>query len=350
MKNRIIASLAALLIGGPLTAQDAALWQFAPAESKAFVGIRWHNIAESQMGRALRQQMADSGSSTMPFSSMLSDIDEVVIASPGKQPDDPDDAKAPVLIRISGRFRTAEFERMLAAQGAHAQLYRQKRVYRQKKYTDMALTILDERTFLLGDAPSVFAALDRLEYPSPAGNPLLARAEKLRNDNDIWAVFAIAPTELAGRLVPDLPVMDSMQGLELGISLRNGLDLRLGLDTDSEESATKLADELRKTLKLAMKDMQESADRAKSADITAAAKKIQIGADKSAVRLTLRMDAAEVERSLAEVASASRRRSAAPAISVTMTPAVAPPPVPPQKQTIHIEGLDDGPRDVPLAR
>lgn len=338
MKNRAVAILAALLASGPLTAQDAAaMWQFAPAGTKAFIGIRWHNIEDSRIGRALRQQLADAGFAGMPFFGMLKDIDEAVIASPGKQPDDPEDKEAPVLIRVSGQFRAGELERMMAAQGAHAQLYRQKRVYRQKKNSDMAVTLLDERTFLLGDAPSVFAALDRLEWPSPAANPLLARAAKLRDDNDIWALFAIAPTELAGRLMPDLPLIEDAHGLELGISLRNGLDLRLGLDADSEEASTKLAGELRKALKLAVKDL--------SADTAAAAKKIQIAADKSAVRLTLRLDAAEVERSLAE--AARRQHAARPAVAVTLPPR-QPPPAP--KPTIHIEGLDDGPREIPLAR
>jgi hypothetical protein len=338
VKNRAFAILAALLACGRLAAQDAtAMWQFAPADTRAFVGIRWHNIEASPIGRALRQQLADAGFAGMPFSGILNSIDEAVMASPGKQPDDPEDREAPVLIRVSGRFQTGEFERMMSAQGAHAQLYRQKRVYRQKNDSDMAVTLVDERTFLLGDAPSVFAALDRMEWPSPAANPLLARAAKLREDCDIWAVFAVAPTELAGRLAPDLPLMEDAHGLELGISLKNGLNLRLGLDTDSEESATKLADELRKALKPAMKGL--------SADTAAAAKKIQIAADKSGVRLTLRLDAAEVERGLA--GAAKRRNADRTAVAVTV-PARPPPPIP--KQTIRIEGLDDGPKEVPLAR
>ena len=321
------------------------MWQFAPAGTKAFIGIRWHNIEDSRIGRALRQQLADAGFTGMPFFGILNEIDEAVIASPGKQPDDPENKEAPVLIRVSGRFRAGEFERMMAAQGGHAQLYRQKRVYRQKKNSDMAVTLLDERTFLVGDAPSVFAALDRLEWPSPPANPLLARAAKLRDDNDIWALFAVAPTELAGRLAPDLPFIEDAHGLELGISLRAGLDLRLGLATESEESATKLTAELQKALKLAMKDLQQGPDRLKSADFAAAGRKIQIAADKSTVRLTLRLDAAAVERSLAE---AARRRSAArPAVAVAM-PARPPPPA--RRQTIHIEGLDDGPKEIPLAR
>jgi hypothetical protein len=347
VKNSTFAILTALLAAGPLTAQEApTMWQFAPPDTKALIGIRWHNIAESRIGRALQQQLSDAGFSGLPALGILKDIDEAVIASPGKKPDDPDDKQAPVLIRVSGRFSSGEFERMMAGQGAHSQLYRGKRVYRQKKNGDMAFTRLDEHAFLLGDAPSVFAALDRLEWPSAAANPLIARASKLRDDNDIWALFTVAPKELAGKLVPDLPLVGDVHGLELGISLKDGLDLRLGLDTDSEESAAKLADELKKDLKLAMKDMQQGPDPSRNADIAAAAKKIQVAADKTDVRLTLKVDAATVERSLAE--AARQQKASRPAVAITIQPHAAPPPQ--VKQTIHIEGLDDGPKDVPLAR
>jgi len=321
------------------------MWQFAPANTKAFIGIRWNNVRDSQIARALKQQLTDGGFAAMPFFSILKDIDEAIIASPGKQPDDPDDKQAPVLIRVTGHFRAGELERMLSSEGTHAQSYRQKKVYRQKKSGDMAVTLVDDHTLLLGDAASVFAALDRMEWPAPATNPLLARAMKLRADYDLWALSAIAPTELAGRLMPDLPLFGDANGLELGVSLRTGLDLKLGLDTASDESAAKLAAELQKVLKLTAKDMLQGADRAKTADIASAMKKIQIGADKSSVRLTLRLDAAEVERSLAE--AANRRRAARPTVAQTIPSRPQPPP-PPQNQSIHIEGLDDGPKDVPL--
>jgi hypothetical protein len=348
MINRAFAIFTILAACGPMRAQNAAsMWQFAPPDTKAFVGIHWHNIQESEIGRALRQQMAGTGVGAMPFSGILKDIDEALIASPGKQPDDTDDKQAPVLIRVTGRFPIAEFERMMAAQGAHAQLYKQKRVYRQKKNGDMAMTLLDDHTFLLGDAPSLFAALDRLEWPSPPANPLLARAQKLRDDYDIWALFAVAPTKLAGRLMPDLPLMDDVRGLDLGVSLKTGLDIRVGLETDSEDSATHLSDAMRKTLKLAMKNMLQGPNAAKSADLAAAAKKIQVASDKSDVHVTLRLDAAEVERGLAE--AARRQQADKAAFAVTIAPHPVPPPKPP-KQIIHIEGLDDGPKEIPLAQ
>ncbi|HTP87166.1 MAG TPA: hypothetical protein VMJ34_09460 [Bryobacteraceae bacterium] len=340
MKTRVLFILTGLLAVSPLAAADSdTTWQFAPADAKAFIGIHWRDIQESRIGQAMRQQMAEAGFSGAPMLGILKDIDEAIIASPGRRPDDPEDKQPPVLIRVTGRFHAADIERMLAAQGAHPQLYRQKRVYRQQKDGDMAITLLDDHTLLLGDAPSIFAALTRMEWPTAPANPTAARAAKLREDYDIWAVFTMAPTEMAGRLMPNLPLIGDAQGLELGISLRSGLEFRLGLDTASGESAAKLTSELQKTLKLAVKDMH-------APDVAAAAKKLQISAEKSTVRVSLRLDAAEVERSLAE---AARRRAQRPAVAIALPSHPVVPP-PPQRQTIHIEGLDDGPRDIPMSR
>ena len=282
----------------------------------------------------------------MPAFGLLNQIDEAVIASPGKQPDDPDDKQAPLLIRVSGRFHAGEFERMMAEQGARAQSYRTRRVFRQKKDGDMAVTLIDEHSFLVGDAPSVFAALDRLEWPNATPNPLVERARRLRDAYDLWALFTVTPSALAGRLIPDLPLIGDVHGLEMGVSFQSGLDVRLGLDTDSPESAAKLAAELKKTLKLALKDAQ------RTPDLATTAKKLQIAADDASVRLTLRVSPAEFERSLAEIHR--HPHPAEPAIAASARPsepagpAQAPPP--PVRQMIRIEGLDGGPKEVPLAR
>jgi hypothetical protein len=361
--------LAAILCSAAV-AQPVDSWQFAPPDAKVFLGIRWHNIEASEVGKMLRKKLADGGFTTMPEFGLLNEIDEAVIASPGKQPDDPQDKQAPVLIRVSGRFHAAEFERLMAEQGARAQSYRTKKVYRQKKDGDMAATLIDEHSFLVGDAPSVFAALDRLEWPNPAPNPLVERARRLRDAYDLWALLTLTPSTLAGSVIPDLPLIGDAHGLEMGVSFQSGLDLRLGLDTDSPESATKLASELRKTLKLALKDAQASAQDAaasslktrngttaapvvrgfmESPDLAAAAKKLQIAAEDASVRLTLRISPAEFERSLAEMHRHPHPTQPAVAESVP-PPTPAQPPLPPARQMIRIEGLDDGPKEVPLAR
>jgi len=347
MHNRAFAIFTILAACAPMRAQDdAAMWQFAPPDTKAFIGIHWRNIQESQIGRALQPQVTQTGLNAMPYPAILKQIDEALIASPGKQPDDAEDKQAPVLIRVSGRFGAGELERMMAnTHGVRTQSYKHKRVYRQMTDGDMAMTLLDDHTLLLGDAPSVFAALDRLEWPSAPANPLLARAQKLRDDYDVWALFAIAPKELAGRLVPDFPMLDDVQGMDLGISLKTGLEVRLGLDTDSADSASKLSELVRKELKMAMKYMQQTPAAANGTDL-AAAKKIQVATDGSDVRVTLRLSADEVERTIVQ---AIRRHPSKSPVAVTIAPHPVPAP-PPPKQTIHIEGLDDGPKEIPLAQ
>jgi len=337
--------LAAILCSAAL-AEPVDSWQFAPEDAKVFLGFRWSNIAASEIGRMLRKKIADAGFTTMPAFGLLNEIDEVVIASPGKQPDDPEDKQPRVLIRVSGRFHAGEFERLMAEQGTRVQSYRTKKVYRRQKDGNMAFTLLDEHSFLVGDAPSVFSALDRLQWPGPAANPLVERARRLRDAYDLWALFTVAPSAMAGRVMPDLPLIGDVSGLEMGVSFQSGLDLRLGLDTGSPESAATLAAELKKTLKLALKDAQ------KSPDLGAAAKKLQIAADDASVRMTLRISPAEFERSLAEIQRRPHHAQPAVAESVPpgqpMTPAQPAPP--PARQMIRIEGLDGGPKEVPLAR
>jgi len=375
--------LAALLCSAAL-AEPVDSWQFAPPDAKVFLGIRWNNIAASEVGKMLRKKLADSGFTTMPAFGLLNEIDEAVIASPGKQPDDPEDKQAPVLIRVSGRFHAGEFERLMVEQGARAQSYRAKKVYRQKKGGDMAFTLIDEHSFLVGDAPSVFAALDRLEWPNPAANPLVERARRLRDAYDLWALFTVTPSAFAGRVLPDLPLIGDVHGLEMGVSFQSGLDVRIGLDTDSPDASAKLAAELKKTLKLALKDAQESAqdaaaslktrDRTTAApvvrgfmdnpDLAAAAKKLQIAADDNSVRVTLRINAAEFTKTLAEAFRRGQRlatlRAAQADLARSVQPPQAsapqqalepqPPPPPPVREMIRIEGLDDGPKEVPLSR
>ena len=343
--------LAAILCTATV-AQPVDSWQFAPPDAKVFLGIRWHNIEASEVGRMFRKKLADAGFTTMPAFPLLNEIDEAVIASPGKQPDDPEDKQPPVLIRVSGRFHAGEFERLMVEQGARAQSYRTKKVYRQKKGGDTAATLIDEHSFLVGDAPSVFAALDRLEWPNPTPNPLVERARRLRDAYDLWALFTVTPSAFAGRLIPDLPLIGDVHGLEMGVSFQSGLDVRIGLDTDSPDASAKLAAELKKTLKLAVKDARESPD------LAAAAKKLQIAADETSVRVTLRINPTEFTRGLAEAFSRGQRlatlRAAQPAVAQSVQPPQRPdqqqPAKPPVRQMIRIEGLDDGPKEVPLAR
>ena len=344
--------IVALLLCSAAVAEPVDSWQFAPPDAKVFVGIRWNNIASSEIGRMLRKKLADSGFTTMPAFGLLNEIDEAVIASPGKQPDDPEDKQPPVLIRVSGRFHAGEFEQLMTEQRARAQSYRTKKVYRQQKDGNMAFTPIDDHSFLVGDAPSVFAALDRLEWPNPPVNPLVERARRLRDAYDLWALFTVTPSALTGRLVPDLPLIGDVHGLEMGVSFQNGLDVRIGLDTDSPDASAKLAAELKKVLKLAVKDERQTPD------LATAAKKLQITADDASVRLTLRINAAEFSKSLAEAFKRGQRlaalHAAAPAFPESGQPAqplASPqPPPPPTRQMIHIEGLDGGPKEVPLAR
>src|SRR5438270_13806541 len=104
----------------------------------------------------------------------------------------------------------------------------------------MAASLVDPHTLLLGDAPSVFAALARLEWTDAPKNALLPRAVELQSMYDVWALFAVAPSSLSSVHIPQLAALDSLRGMEAAVALSDGMALRLGLNTDSPQEAAKL--------------------------------------------------------------------------------------------------------------
>ncbi len=326
-------------------AQDDNVWQFALPTTKAIVGVNWRRIADSPLARSLKQELAEQHLPVDRFSSFLHGVDEILVASPGKQADDPEDKQPPVLIRLSGRFQAEEVQKLFAGKGARVQSYNARRIYRQTSNGDMAATLLDEHTILMGDSESLFAALTRLEWPAQPAGALFDRAAKLRKDYDVWALFATTPAALAGGNMPNLPFLDDLRGMELALGVHDGLDLHIALETDSDATAVKLAGELHKILKLVEKQKQKGADPRQMAQLTEAAKKIQISPDQTRVQVALRLSAEELERSIKEAAARRRMKPPSDAVAITIKPSA---PAPPQRRTIRIEGLDDGPREISM--
>ncbi len=343
MPKRTAFILIALLTSGAAVAEDDNVWQFALPTTKAIVGVNWRRIADSPLARSLKQELADQHLPVDRFASFLHGVDEILVASPGKQADDAEDKQPPILIRLSGRFQAEEVQKLFGGKGSRVQTYNSRRIYRQTSDGDMAATLLDAHTILMGDSESLFAALTRLEWPAKPAGGLFERAAKLRNEYDFWALFATTPAALTGPNMPNLPFLDDLRGMELALGLHDGLDLHIALETDSDASAAKLAANLHKMLKLVEKQKQKGANPQQMVQLTEAAKKIQISPDQTRVQLALRLSADELERSIKEAAARRRMKPPSDAVAVTMKPSAPPPP---ERRTIRIEGLDDGPREI----
>jgi hypothetical protein len=332
---------------------DAGPWRFIPPNAKALISVDWSRIRKSHVGTLLREKWVDGAG--IPGTEFLDDADRFLISSTGRPADQPD-AEAPMLIVVTGHFDLAKVRTALAQHRVKPQMYNSFQVYRQqgKDAKDLAFALLNPQTILIGDSRSVFASLDRSAFPAaePAAGSLLTRVADMDSSYDAWAIVN-TPDILGGdRLTALLSGSDSdvdARGFEFGVSLRNGLAADVSLMFGSDSVAKSMATELSRMVKLAVKG--KLGDPA-LADLE---KRLKFAAQGSVTKLTLRLSPQELEKN-AQIFTASRKQPAAgvPEIRPVVkqdqpVAAKVEPPVPPkpEKKVIRIEGLDDGPREIP---
>ena len=324
---------------------DPALLRFVPTDAKALISIDWKRVRQSQLGTMIREKWVDG--SAMPGVEFLNDVDRVVLSSPGRNPADASAEDAPVLIVVGGHFDLAKVRNVLSAQGAKPQTFNNVQVYRPQGKTgkEMAFVLLDTQTILIGDAPSVFTGLERAAFPIPApnANSLVARAPQLDTNYDAWALMTTPGVLASDRLMAMFTggeLGTEAQGFEIGFSLRSGLAVDTTVTFQSEAAAKRMASELGKLLKMAIKDkMGEPA-------MLDMEKRLKIASEGSLVKIAMRMTQPELDKN-AQIFAVSKKQPAAPVADIRPLVILAPPPPKPEKKVIRIEGLDEGTREIP---
>ena len=338
--------------------------RFLPADTKALISVDWSRVRKSHVGTLLREKWIDGAG--VPGAEYLDNVDRFLVSSTGKASGD-SDADAPLLAVITGHFDLAKVRTSLAQYRVKPQKYGESVVYRPQgnNAKDLAFALLDAQTILIGDSRSIFAALDRSVFPrtAPPAGSLAARASDMDANYDAWAIVD-APDILGGdRLAALLRGADTdagARGFEFGLSLRSGLAADVSLMFGSESTAKAMSNELSRMLKLAIKDkLGEPA-------LLDLEKRIKFNAQGSVARLTLRLTPQELEKN-AQIFTASRKpkpetnglaqvrpvvktdqpATALPSIKPDAATAAKIDPAKPEKKVIRIEGLDDGPREIP---
>jgi hypothetical protein len=310
------------------------LWRFAHPQAKALIGINWKVVRDSQAGQMMRDKLESGIGEAIPGIEFLNDLDEALISSPGITEGR---GEPPALIAVRGRFDRARVKDLLVRYGARKQMYGASVIYRPKGESgrDFAIAQVDDRTLLLGDVGSVLAGIDRAksEWNGGDANPVVERAQRLEASYDFWALFT-APGALS---MPGAHMPPDAREMEAGISFHNGLSMEVRLDTASIDIARHMAVDLSKAMKLVSKDQDGQPGWAEIV------KKMHVWADGAAVRVSVRMGGEDLAKAtrLWEVARAKRETARAQA-QVDVKP------VPPQRKTIRIDGLDEGPRDIPI--
>lgn len=318
---------------------DPALWRFIQPNAKAIISIDWKHVRQSHVGTMLREKWVDTNGAAIPGVEFLNDVDRFLISSGGLNGGD-ETSEPPVLIVVRGHFDLPRVRKLLLAHGARAQAFNSVQVYRPqgKSSKDMAFVLLDAQTILIGDARSVFAAVDRNAVPAPAADvgPVLARAIAMDAAYEVWALIttpgALANDRLMG-LLSGGEVGSNALGYEVGFSFRNGLSAEASVLFESDSAAKRLASELHKMLKMAIKDkMGEPA----MLDLE---KKLKITAEGNLVKIAMRVTPQELEKN-AQIYAATHKQ---PAPALVEVRAVAKP----ERRVIRIEGLDEGTREIP---
>lgn len=335
---------------------DPALWRFVYPNAKALISVDWTRIRDSQAGAMFRDKFSTvKGVQLPPVPGMelLNDIDRILISSPGNQSPG-DTGEPPFLIAIHGHFDAAKVRHVFTEFGTRPQAYNSFQVYRpqRKQNKDTALVLFDNETILFGDAPSVFATLDRNQYgapavqPAPAPDSMSARAAAMEGAYDFWLIMDATEVLSSDSVAPLLKGNDwssDARAFEAGISLRAGLTADVTVRFATEGSAKRMIDEITRALHQEMNKMP-------NAQAREIANKLKFNVDGAATKISLHMTEQEMEKAAQAMAAAQRagfemaRKAQATASSRPESIAV---PRPEKPAVIRIQGLDDGERDIP---
>jgi len=338
---------------------DPAPWRFVHPNAKALISINWQRIRQSPAGAMIRDRWLNAGlAAAIPGIELLEQVDRVVISSPGNEAiqeteagTDVEPAPAPMLIAVFGHFDPAKVRALFARRGAKPQTYNSFQVYRPQsaEAKDMAYVQFDAGTILFGDAPSLFAALDRNQFAAsaPAPGSIIARGAEMDAKYELWMVITspdiMSNDRLAGLFRGGEWASDA-QAFEAGVHLRSGLMADVTVRFASEAAAKRVVTEMTRLTAIAAKDKSEP-------QMEGIARKLRFSSDGSAAKISLRLTPQELEKSAQAVMAAQRAAALeAPAQAVSHAPITSAPAAsaPIRPGVIRIEGLDDGPREIPF--
>jgi len=343
--NRIVAVLACLC---PLASAetDAGLWRFVHPNAKALIGIDVQRIRTSRVVEEMAAQLHAMPlplglSLELPGMDLLHSIDRVILSSPGRNSADPDE-EPPLLIAVSGRFEPVKLGQMFLKAGARRQVFNSVTIYRLQdpKNSDFGFVVLNSQTLLIGDVKSLFAVIERVGKGTVTPPAIVERARDMDVAYDFWAILLTTPSAMASDRLPFADLTAKLNGFQAGIAVRDGLSVDVNLNAISEKAAREMSEQFSKLIHLVAKDRENHPEWA------GLDRKLKIRVDRADVHFALRLDTQEVVR-IAKAFDDARARRQALTAKVNAKTQQPPPTAPEPRLVIRIEGLDDGPREIP---
>jgi hypothetical protein len=375
MRWSCLAAMAAVVLGGMILAPrvhaEGLPWAYTHPESKVLIGVDWQRAKSSATGQMLRRQLTELGGARMDVSKgfdFIETVDHILISTPGELTGGLEASQ--VLIALAGRMDAALLRKTMIP-GTAVERYRGIDLLippRGPDGQDLIAALVNESLTLIGDRASIEAALT--EGQGMADRELRDRAAQLAETCEIWMIAATPPVrpEAAATAAPFVSGLDQLQAMDLGVSLANGLGLRMNLEFEDAASAQSLAMGTQMLTSMFM-----TGDGAPP-EIAQIARGLQIEQTGSRLRMNLDIPLDVLEKGVLQARSGieeaaprtlegllgMRRGSGAlagirPSVKGAAEPVTAAAAVPPRKpstpaqpvkRTIRIVGLEDGEREI----
>lgn len=279
-------------------------WTYVAPNATALVGIEWQHLQESFLADAVTSELSSGGRLGFPDLPCLWDSREILLEGPD------------LLAVATGLYPPATVAAQATSLAMQPIDYDGVRLWIARGKDRRSLAQVNDTLLLIGYKETLEAAIDRsLLTTGRQMSPLLARGARLATNFDMWISATALPDPLVSVFIP---VEFETADFDGGLTARNGLMLEAHYSMGTPEGASQSADYFRQAIP----------------DFHPLLRGMNVIEDGDLVRLKLQVSPQEL---------ADQLRPPEPAKSATLE---APPPAKPR--TIHIVGLDDGPREFPL--
>jgi hypothetical protein len=280
-------------------------WNYVAPDATALVGIEWQHLRDSFLADALSSELSSSGHLGFPDLPCLWNSREILLSGPD------------LLAIATGSFPAASVATQAESLGLQPMDYDGVRLWIARAKDRRSLAQVNDTLLLIGYKETLEAAIDRsLLTTGRQMSPLLARGARSAATFDLWISALALPDPLVSVFVPvELETAD----FDGGLTARDGLMLDAHYSMGTPQGASQSADFFRQAVP----------------DFHPLLRGMNVIEDGELVRLKLQVSAQELANQL--------RPPAPPKTAIVETP-----PPPPQPRTVHIVGLDDGPREIPL--
>jgi hypothetical protein len=354
------------------TGGDSAEWRFAHPNAQVLMGFRMGPGTVDSILSAMKKQQDQAGADaprfTMPpqfqkFLDLAKKIDTVTISAPTVPTPPgavPVKANNRMLMTVRGRFDIEEIKELIGGPKTTFAPYKGVTLAQNAAQKGNAVALVDSGTIVFGDTLSIRQAIDHLgdDQRVKARYPVFVKAAVFAKSYDFWVVMNGLPPSAAPAGAPkgaQSSMAKKLKGVDLGMMMREGFDLRVNLHTDSPETAEEMRQAFAGTIPMLGEGKKDVPPEA-----VAMMKRVQVTADGKAVTIRASATAEEIKAMQAKMKLQDLAKGIPGAGAIfggpdgpkpTAQPVEATPSTEPakepEKKVIRIYGLDEGVREIP---